>query len=230
MMRGPKDFAVAVRRADGEIVTTSEDVDSIIGRFKWLDRPFLRGTLALIDAMALGIKALKYSPTSRWPMQSRPRMPAPRRRKAMRREEQGERHHRRRDDGGWACIRPGALLLRADLIIKPLRHAVPIGLGADGARGRGQDSAVRGLRARDLDAEGHPTSLPVPRRGAQDDQCLRGRRGADARERDALYQGPRSLRDQLHTGRAGDRALWCSRWWRIIFRTAAWRRARRSAI
>ena len=61
MMRGPKDFAVAVRRASGEIVTTREDVDSIIGRFKWLDRPFLRGTLALIDAMALGIKALKYS-------------------------------------------------------------------------------------------------------------------------------------------------------------------------
>ena len=61
MMRGPKDFAVAVRRASGEIVTTREDVESIIGRFNWLDRPFLRGTLALIDAMALGIKALKYS-------------------------------------------------------------------------------------------------------------------------------------------------------------------------
>ncbi len=61
MMRGPKDFGVAVRRANGEIVTTSEDVESILGRFKWLDKPFLRGTLALIDAMALGIKALKYS-------------------------------------------------------------------------------------------------------------------------------------------------------------------------
>ena len=61
MMRGPKDFAVAVRKADGEIVSTREDVDSIIGRFKWLDKPFLRGTLALIDSMALGIKALKYS-------------------------------------------------------------------------------------------------------------------------------------------------------------------------
>ncbi len=61
MMRGPKDFAVAVRRASGEIVTTCEKVDSTIGRFKWLDKPFLRGTLALIDALALGIKALKYS-------------------------------------------------------------------------------------------------------------------------------------------------------------------------
>lgn len=61
MMRGPKDFAVAVRKADGEIVTTVEDIESVMGRFKWLDKPFLRGTLALIDSMALGIKALKYS-------------------------------------------------------------------------------------------------------------------------------------------------------------------------
>ncbi len=61
MMRGPKDFAVAVRKADGEIVTTREDVESTLGRFKCLDRPFLRGTLALIDSMALGMKALMYS-------------------------------------------------------------------------------------------------------------------------------------------------------------------------
>lgn len=61
MMRGPKDFGVAVRRANGEIVTKKEDVESILGRFKWLNRPFLRGTLALIDSMALGMKALMYS-------------------------------------------------------------------------------------------------------------------------------------------------------------------------
>jgi len=61
MMRGPKDFAVSVRTSDGEIITKKENVESIIGRFKWLDKPFLRGTLALIDSMVLGIKALKYS-------------------------------------------------------------------------------------------------------------------------------------------------------------------------
>lgn len=60
-MRGPKDFAVSVRTSDGEIITKKEDVESIIGKFKWLDKPFLRGTLALIDSMVLGIKALKYS-------------------------------------------------------------------------------------------------------------------------------------------------------------------------
>jgi uncharacterized protein YqhQ len=61
MMRGKKDFAVCVRKADGQIVTSAEDVESIMGRFKFLDKPFLRGTLALIDSMALGIKALMFS-------------------------------------------------------------------------------------------------------------------------------------------------------------------------
>ncbi|MCX6346076.1 MAG: DUF1385 domain-containing protein [Armatimonadetes bacterium] len=61
MMRGPKDFGIAVRKANGEIVTTKEDVESILGKFKWLNKPFLRGTLAMIDSMALGIKALMYS-------------------------------------------------------------------------------------------------------------------------------------------------------------------------
>ena len=61
MMRGPKDFAIAVRRANGEIVSTTENVESMFAKLSWLKKPFLRGTLALIDAMALGIKALKYS-------------------------------------------------------------------------------------------------------------------------------------------------------------------------
>jgi len=61
MMRGPKDFAVAVRRANGEIVSTAENVESMFSKLNWLKKPFLRGTLMLIDSMALGIKALKYA-------------------------------------------------------------------------------------------------------------------------------------------------------------------------
>lgn len=61
MMRGPKDYGIAVRKADGEIVTRKEDVEGILGRFKWLNKPFLRGTLALIDSMVLGMKALMFS-------------------------------------------------------------------------------------------------------------------------------------------------------------------------
>lgn len=61
MMRGKEDFAVAVRRSSGEIVSTTENVESMFAKLKFLKKPFLRGTLALIDAMALGIKALKFS-------------------------------------------------------------------------------------------------------------------------------------------------------------------------
>jgi len=61
MMRGPRFFTVAVRRQNGEIIEHTEPVDTILGRFRWLDRPFLRGTLAIIDALGLGMKALSFS-------------------------------------------------------------------------------------------------------------------------------------------------------------------------
>src|SRR5438445_275443 len=59
MMRSPRYFAVACRKPDQTIVVQAEPVESsIVGRLKWLNKPFLRGTLALVDAMALGTKAL----------------------------------------------------------------------------------------------------------------------------------------------------------------------------
>jgi len=62
MMRSPHYYAVACRKPDGTIVVQREHVDkSIIGKLKWLNKPFLRGTLALIDAMALGSRALSFA-------------------------------------------------------------------------------------------------------------------------------------------------------------------------
>lgn len=62
MMRGPKYYAVACRRANNEITVRQEPIEAtILGKVKWLNKPFLRGTLALIDAMALGMKALMFS-------------------------------------------------------------------------------------------------------------------------------------------------------------------------
>ena len=62
MMRSPRFFAVACRKPDGSIMVQREEVDkSILGKLKWLNVPFLRGTLALIDAMALGSKALAFA-------------------------------------------------------------------------------------------------------------------------------------------------------------------------
>jgi len=62
MMRSPRHFAVAVRAPNKEIVLHCEPLEKTwIGRQKWLKLPFLRGSLALLDAMALGYKALKFS-------------------------------------------------------------------------------------------------------------------------------------------------------------------------
>lgn len=62
MMRSPRYFAVACRHPNGQIVLKLEDLaHSWLMRLKWLNRPFLRGTFALLDAMALGIRALRFS-------------------------------------------------------------------------------------------------------------------------------------------------------------------------
>lgn len=62
MMRSPRYFAVAVRAPNGQIVLHTEPLAKTwIGRQKWLKLPFLRGTLALLDALALGIRALRFS-------------------------------------------------------------------------------------------------------------------------------------------------------------------------
>ena len=62
MMRSPRFFAIACRRlSDHQIVTTLEPVEKHLKAFQWLNKPFLRGSLALVDAMALGIKALTYA-------------------------------------------------------------------------------------------------------------------------------------------------------------------------
>lgn len=61
MMKGPKDIAIAVRSPDNEIVVKKEPVEGIITKYKLNKIPFLRGGLALIDAMVLGIRSLNYA-------------------------------------------------------------------------------------------------------------------------------------------------------------------------
>lgn len=61
-MRSPRYFSVACRAPNGKIVLTTESVEKTwIGRQKWLKLPFLRGSLALLDSLALGYKALRFS-------------------------------------------------------------------------------------------------------------------------------------------------------------------------
>jgi len=60
MMRGPRNFAVAARRASGEIALVCEPVPKIL-RPAWQKVPFLRGGFALVDAMALGTRSLFWA-------------------------------------------------------------------------------------------------------------------------------------------------------------------------
>ena len=61
MMRGPRYFAVACRRANGEISLQQEAVPAFFTRYKWAKWPFMRGVFALADAMVLGMKTLMFS-------------------------------------------------------------------------------------------------------------------------------------------------------------------------
>lgn len=61
MMRTPSAYAIACRRQDGSIVTTSETLPKWSDKYKWLNTPVLRGGATLIQSMALGVKALNFS-------------------------------------------------------------------------------------------------------------------------------------------------------------------------
>ena len=61
MMRGTDKYAVAVRRADGEIVLGEKDIPALSGTRKWLKWPFIRGCWALVDSVVLGFASLQFS-------------------------------------------------------------------------------------------------------------------------------------------------------------------------
>jgi uncharacterized protein YqhQ len=61
LMRGPKDVAIAVRKADKEIVLKKNKLNTLGMRYKFFSLPFIRGIVGLVESMVFGIKALMYS-------------------------------------------------------------------------------------------------------------------------------------------------------------------------
>jgi len=61
MMRSPHYTAVAVRKADGQIVVHDEPFVSLVKKRPGLNKPLLRGVFALFESMVLGIRALNFS-------------------------------------------------------------------------------------------------------------------------------------------------------------------------
>ncbi len=61
MMRGPQFTATAVRDPQGKIQIETKPVNSISDRYPILKKPFLRGTVALMESLVIGMKSLSYS-------------------------------------------------------------------------------------------------------------------------------------------------------------------------
>ncbi len=185
-MRGPSSWAVAVRRPDGRISEVSHDVTSVAVRRRWLRLPVVRGVVALGESLAIGIRALavsadyaatdegeedaseELSTLATWWPRSCSRSGS---RSVLFKVSPRAAH---RTFG----LQPAHLVVRADRGRHPRRHA-----------GRLPGADLAGSRA--------AARLPVPRRRAQGDQRLRGRRDADARGRAAPQPHPRPLRHRV---------------------------------
>lgn len=61
MMRAPKSMAIAVRRPSGEILVKEDRWRSLSERWSFLKWPFVRGGLAVVEALINGMQALTFS-------------------------------------------------------------------------------------------------------------------------------------------------------------------------
>jgi uncharacterized protein YqhQ len=61
MMRGPSNWAVAVRKPDGDIAEVHQPISSPMARHRIFRLPVIRGVIALGESLAIGFRALAIS-------------------------------------------------------------------------------------------------------------------------------------------------------------------------
>jgi uncharacterized protein YqhQ len=61
MMRGPSNWALAVRKPDGEIAQVDREINSVMARHRFFRLPVVRGVIALGESLAIGFRALAIS-------------------------------------------------------------------------------------------------------------------------------------------------------------------------
>jgi uncharacterized protein YqhQ len=61
MMRGPSNWALAVRKPDGEIAQVDREINSVMARHRVFRLPVVRGVIALGESLAIGFRALAIS-------------------------------------------------------------------------------------------------------------------------------------------------------------------------
>lgn len=60
-MRSPRWTSTAVRRPGGDIIASTQRLDSLLVRYRWLRLPVVRGAIVLYEALVIGIRALFFS-------------------------------------------------------------------------------------------------------------------------------------------------------------------------
>src|ERR671917_2171579 len=61
MMRGPSNWALAVRTQNGEIAQLNHEINSVMNRHRFFRLPVIRGVIALGESLAIGFRALAIS-------------------------------------------------------------------------------------------------------------------------------------------------------------------------
>src|SRR5213595_4129026 len=61
MMRGPSNWAVAVRKPNGQIAEVCRPIESVMKRHRLFRLPVVRGVMALGESLAIGFRALAIS-------------------------------------------------------------------------------------------------------------------------------------------------------------------------
>jgi uncharacterized protein YqhQ len=61
MMRGPSNWAVAVRKPNGQIAEVCRPIESVMKRYWFFRLPVIRGVIALGESLAIGFRALSIS-------------------------------------------------------------------------------------------------------------------------------------------------------------------------
>ncbi|NLY20004.1 MAG: DUF1385 domain-containing protein [Tissierellia bacterium] len=61
MMRGPSKIGMAVRKPDNEIELKVDEIDMPSRKYKFLQLPFIRGVIGLVESMYIGVNSLLFS-------------------------------------------------------------------------------------------------------------------------------------------------------------------------
>lgn len=61
MMKSPHRISMAVRKPDGSVYIENRPYQSLVKRYRFLDVPFVRGSLMMVEMMFIGMRALNKS-------------------------------------------------------------------------------------------------------------------------------------------------------------------------